>query len=218
MYTSGDNEYFEFTRFGPLPSFYLKLINGSIGINVAKLNMKEFKYEINRLKGKKAKKQTYKIDKRDGLENAEALYNGLNIIIEAYKNRIFESKYRPNIDVDNNLSNNQESDSFSASDPNIYESHNLTDRELQMFRRFFGYGNPEELKYALIGANSKKKCNEILNDHNIKQTVLRDQIKTKIGVSRTRLENLVKVAEDILDRTKLYNNMPELESEESAKQ
>ena len=180
--------------------------------------MKEFKYEINRLKGKKAKKQTYKIDKRDGLENAEALYNGLNIIIETYKNRIFESKYRPNIDVDNNLSNNQESDSFSASDPKIYESHNLTDRELQMFRRFFGYGNPEELKYALIGANSKKKCNEILNDHNIKQTVLRDQIKTKIGVSRTRLENLVKVAEDILDRTKLYNNMPELESEESAKQ
>ena len=70
----------------------------------------------------------------------------------------------------------------------------------------------------LEGANSKKKCNEILNDHNIKQTVLRDQIKTKIGVSRTRLENLVKVAEDILDRTKLYNNMPELESEESAKQ
>ena len=87
-----------------------------------------------------------------------------------------------------------------------------------MFRRFFGYGNPEELKYALIGANSKKKCNEILSDHNIKQTVLRDQIKTKIGVSRTRLENLVKVAEDILDRTKLYDNMPELESEESAKQ
>ena len=107
---------------------------------------------------------------------------------------------------------------FSASDPNIYESHNLTDKELQMFRRFFGYGNPEELKYALIGANSKKECNEILNDHNIKQTVLRDQIKTKIGVSRTRLENLVKVAEDILDRTKLYNNMPELENEESAKQ
>ena len=128
--------------------FILKLINGSIGINVAKLNMKEFKYEINRLKGKKAKKQTYKINKKDGLENAEALYNGLNIIIEAYKNRIFESKYRPNIDVDNNLSNNQESDSFSASDPKIYESHNLTDRELQMFRRFFGYGNPEELKYA----------------------------------------------------------------------
>ena len=111
MHRSSD-EHLNFARFGPLSSFYLKLINGSIGINVAKLNMKEFKYEINRLKGKKAKKQTYKINKKDGLENAEALYNGLNIIIEAYKNRIFESKYRPNIDVDNDLSNNQESDCF----------------------------------------------------------------------------------------------------------
>ena len=36
---------------------YLKLINGSIGINVAKLIMKEFQNDIDRLKKKKAKKQ-----------------------------------------------------------------------------------------------------------------------------------------------------------------
>ena len=53
VYRSGDNEYFDFTRFGPLSNFYLKLINANIGINVAKLNMKEFKKEINRLEKRK---------------------------------------------------------------------------------------------------------------------------------------------------------------------
>ena len=43
---------------------YLKLINGSIGINVAKLIMKEFQNDIDRLKKKKAKKQSYKINKK----------------------------------------------------------------------------------------------------------------------------------------------------------
>ena len=50
MYRSDDNQYFDFTRFGPLPSFYLKLINGKIDINVAKLKLKELKNEINILK------------------------------------------------------------------------------------------------------------------------------------------------------------------------
>ena len=56
MYKSGDNEYFDFTRFKPLSSFYLKLINGDISINIVKLSMKEFKNEINRLEQKKIKK------------------------------------------------------------------------------------------------------------------------------------------------------------------
>ena len=65
VYKSGDNEYFDFTRFRPLSSFYLKLINGSIGINTAKLKLKEFKNEIDSLKRKKAKKQSYKENKKD---------------------------------------------------------------------------------------------------------------------------------------------------------
>ena len=58
VYRSGDNEYFDFARFGQLSSFYLKLRNGSIGINVAKLKLKEFKNEIDSLKRKNAKKQS----------------------------------------------------------------------------------------------------------------------------------------------------------------
>ena len=50
VYRSDDNQYFDFTRFGALPSFYLKLINGKIDINVAKLKLKELKNEINILK------------------------------------------------------------------------------------------------------------------------------------------------------------------------
>ena len=65
-------------------------------------------------------------------------------------------------------------------------------------------------------ADTEEKYNEFLNDINIKQTVWRDQIRTKTGVSRTRLENLVNIVKDILDRVRLYNNIPELESKESA--
>ena len=89
VYRSGDNEYFDFTRFRLLSSFYLKLINANIGINVAKLNMKEFKNEIDRLKRKKANKQSYKTNKKDVLENAKALYSGLNIIVDAFERDVF---------------------------------------------------------------------------------------------------------------------------------
>ena len=70
--------YFHYTRFGQLSSFYLKLINGNIGINVAKLKMKEFKNKIDRLKIKKGKKRSYKTSKKKILENAKGLYNRLN--------------------------------------------------------------------------------------------------------------------------------------------
>ena len=43
VYRKDDNDFFDFARFGLLSSFYLKLVNGSIGINVAKLKLKEFK-------------------------------------------------------------------------------------------------------------------------------------------------------------------------------
>ena len=64
-------------------------------------------------------------------------------------------------------------------------------------------------------ADTEERYNEFLNELNI-STVLKDQIRTKIDVSRTRLENLANVVKGILDRVKLYDNIPELESEESA--
>ena len=122
VHKSGDNDYFDFTRFGLLSSFHLKLINGSIGINVAKLKLKEIKNEIYSLKRMKANKQSYKTKKRHVLENTQALYNGLIIIADAFGNRIFESKYLPEIDVDNDLRDDQESNLNAASD-----------KELEMF-------------------------------------------------------------------------------------
>ena len=64
VYGSDDDEYFNFTRFGLLSSFYLKLINGNIGISVAKWNMEEFRDEIKRQENKRAKKKPYKINKK----------------------------------------------------------------------------------------------------------------------------------------------------------
>ena len=63
---------------------------------------------------------------------------GLNIIVDRFENRIFESKYRPEIDVDD-----QESGLLTASD---YKSYYLTDEELQMFRKKFNYKTPKELR------------------------------------------------------------------------
>ena len=102
--------------------------------------------------------------------------------------------------------------------PSIDESHGLTGKELQMFKKLFSYKNPGKLEEALIRVDVEEKYNELLNDLNIKQTVLTDQIKTKIYVSRTRLENLANVVKNILDNVGLNNNMPDLESEESAAQ
>ena len=104
VYRSGDNEYFDFTRFGLLSSFYLKLINANTGISVTKLNMKEFKNDVDRLKKKKVKKTVIQ-NKNDILKNAKALYNGLNIIVGAFERDVFRSINRPLIDADYDSNN-----------------------------------------------------------------------------------------------------------------
>ena len=172
MYRSGDNMYFDFTKYEPLSSFYLKLMNRVIGLTVAKLNMKEFEYEIYMLKNKRTRKHQYKKDKEDVLKNAEALYKGLEIIADAFEKRIFEYKDRPMIDVDYETSS---------------DTYGLNDKELQMFKKLFKYNNPKELRDALIDADEKKYY-DLKNDIKIKQNFLNEQIRTKIGVERTRLD------------------------------
>ena len=74
------------------------------------------------------------------------MYNEMNIIVDAFENRIFESKYRPKIDVDINPTPNS----------NTYESLGLAKTELQMFRKLFSQKNPEDLLLALIETTDKK--------------------------------------------------------------
>ena len=45
VYRSGDNNYIDFARFA-------RLMNNRIGINLARLNMKEFKYQIDKKNAK----------------------------------------------------------------------------------------------------------------------------------------------------------------------
>ena len=54
-----------------------------------------------------------------------------------------------------------------------------------MSKKLFKYNNPNELRYALIDAD-KEIYDELLNDLKMKNIFLNDQIKTKIGVERTR--------------------------------
>ena len=162
--------------------------------------MKEFKDKINRLKKKKAKKQPYKINKKEVLDNSEALYDGLEIIIDAFERRVFEYEGRPVIDLD-------------------YDSgaYGLTTKELQMFKKIFKYDNLNKLWKALMDAD-KEKHDELLNNLKIKQTVLNEQIDIKTGVERRWLENLANTVEDILDSVRenrhlRVSEIPNLESE-----
>ena len=138
VYKSSDNKYFDFNRFGPLSSFYLRLMNGDIGIDVVKLNMEEFKKEIDRLEKRKQKQIPTKKNKEGVLKNANVLYNGLNIIVDAFEKRIFDYEGRPKVDVD------YDSDTY-----------NLTHKKLQIFKKIFKYDNPSELRDALRDADEK---------------------------------------------------------------
>ena len=90
-----------------------------------------------------------------------------------------------------------------------------------MFKKFFKYDNPNELRNALINADDKK-YHELKNDIKITQNVLNKQIEAKTGVKHTRLKNLLNAVENVLndvigrDNGLLNVEMPELENEESA--
>ena len=87
-----------------------------------------------------------------------------------------------------------------------------------MFKKVFEYNNLEELEQDLMRADTKENYDRLWNDVNIKQTVSRDQIKTMISVSRTRIENLVNAVEDVLDNVRLYGNNFDPRSTKSSNQ
>ena len=128
IYKSSDNQYFDFNRFRPLSSVYLKLVNGGIGINVLKWRLKEFKDDIDKLINKKTKKEPYRRNEKDVLENANALYDRVKIIIGAFERVVFDYGGHTKIDVNYDL-----------------ETYGLSDKELQMFKKLFNYANPNEL-------------------------------------------------------------------------
>ena len=126
-----------------------------------------------------------------------------------FEKQTFEYGCRPRIDVDYETSSD------------IYD---LSHKELQMFKKLFKYDNPNELRDALMNADEEEYY-ELKNDLKIKQTVLNDQIRIKIGVERTRLENLINAVENVLDHVIRWRDddlidveMPDLEGEESAAQ
>ena len=157
--------------------------------------MKEFKDQIDWIVRKKAKKLTHK-NLKDLFKNAKVLYNGMNVIMDAFQKRVFVTPQRPDVEVSSESSTDDEDGSIFASlrevtprsvisDFNIndFNTHGLTDKELQIFRKRFGYENTEELEQALMKADTEGKKKELSNGLNIKQAVLRDQI----GASRTGL-------------------------------
>ena len=87
-----------------------------------------------------------------------------------------------------------------------------------MLKKVFKYDNPNELRNALIDTDEKKYY-ELKNNLKITQNVLKEQTdKTKSGVIRTRLKNLLNAVENVLNDVIGHENglinveMPDLES------
>ena len=131
--------------------------------------MKEFKDQIDWIVRKKAKKLTHK-NLKDLFKNAKVLYNGMNVIMDAFQKRVFVTPQRPDVEVSSESSTDDEDGSIFASlrevtprsvisDFNIndFNTHGLTDKELQIFRKRFGYENTEELEQALMKADTEGK-------------------------------------------------------------
>ena len=90
--------------------------------------MKEFKDDTDKLINKKTKKEPYRRNEKDVLENANALYDRVKIIIGAFERVVFDYGGHTKIDVNYDL-----------------ETYGLSDKELQMFKKLFNYANPNEL-------------------------------------------------------------------------
>ena len=56
--------------------------------------------------------------------------------------------------------------------------------------------------------NIDEKNNGLLRLLNMNISILKDQIKTEIGVERTKLEHLVNAVEGILDNVRWRGNIP----------
>ena len=87
-----------------------------------------------------------------------------------------------------------------------------------MLKKVFKYDNPNKLRNALIDTDEKKYY-ELKNNLKITQNVLKEQTdKTKTGVIRTRLKNLLNAVKNVLNdvigrENGLINvEMPDLES------
>ena len=150
--------------------------------------------------------------KNELLRNSENAYKGIEKIIEGFETGIFS------LITEDFHSDGQRSDSPATSDPSTDESYGLTERDLQMLKRLFKYNNDEEWKEDLMRADTEENYDELLNDINIKQTVLKDQIKITTGISRTRIENLVNDVEDVLDKVRAYDNIFDQRTTESSNQ
>ena len=156
-------------------------VGKDIGINVLKLRLQVFQGKKDNLINKKMKKEPYKRNKKDVLENANALYDGVKIIIDGFERGVFEYGGRPGIDVDYD-----------------FETYGLTKKELQMFKFFFNYTNLNGLWNELMYTDWEKYV-ELLNDLKIKQRVLNEEIDTKTGIERERLVNSVNTVKYILE-------------------
>ena len=131
--------------------------------------MKEFKDQIDWIARKKAEKLTHN-NLKDLFKNAKILYNRMNVIMDAFQKRVFVTPQRPDVEVSSESSTDDEDGSIFASlrevtprsvisDFNIndFNTHGLTDKELQIFRKRFGYENTEELEQALMKADTEGK-------------------------------------------------------------
>ena len=93
--------------------------------------------------------------KNELIDNAKNVYKSREKNIEGFENGMFlyiKKDFQ---------SDGQRPDSPATSDSSIDEYHDLTDKELQMFKKLSSYKNSEELEQALVRVNTEKKYDDM---------------------------------------------------------
>ena len=141
----------DFSDYKTFKELFRNIYYRNMSINEAERRQDKFDAVLNVLSRHSPRDGKYIKAKIELLDNAKNFYKGREKISEqGFKNGIFLLIKEDFLHIDG-----QGSDSSATSDSIIDESHGLTDKELQIFKKLFSYKNPEELEQTLIRADTE---------------------------------------------------------------
>ena len=126
-----------------------------MSINEAERRQDEFDAVLNVLSRYSPRDKKRIKAKNELIDNAKIFYKSREKNIEGFENRMF-LYIKKDFQIDG-----QRPDSPATSDSSIDEYHDLTDKELQMFKKLSSYKNSEELEQALVRVNTVKKYDDM---------------------------------------------------------
>ena len=163
-YLGGDKtKEFNFNTYGTLASVYLRFVNGKIGLPDINANLNEFENDIDE------KEQTEPTtEKKDMvLKNAMMLYEGMKIITDAIKNKLFRPNFNPNFSLheESNEENSEEPKTYEDDerDLNNFIENKEEDINCNLFKKHFSFQKPIDMLKKLTETKSKKDNKKLVD-------------------------------------------------------